>query len=144
MAIAYDSLLEIICLFAGVAEHKRTSTTLWIRLCMAEVRGSNPLLMPHELEVLDLGSHLSPSQGTGIPFSGYTRSLTIVPHLANYRRKRRALVMGNAENGRNKDVVLALLQPRVHSFVRLDLLCRKLESFCERTSSPASCSPKCC
>ena len=55
-----------------------------------------------------LRSHLSPSQGTGRPFSGYTRSLTIVPHLAGYRRKRRALVMGNAENGRNKDVVLAL------------------------------------
>jgi hypothetical protein len=30
-------------LFAGIPEHQRTTTTLCIRLCTAEVRGSNPL-----------------------------------------------------------------------------------------------------
>src|SRR3712207_450218 len=34
---------ERICLFAGISEHRRTPVALCIRLCTAEVRGSNPL-----------------------------------------------------------------------------------------------------
>src|SRR5215208_2700113 len=43
----HDNLLERICLFAGVFEQRRTTTTLWICLCTVQVRGSNPLGSTH-------------------------------------------------------------------------------------------------
>src|SRR3712207_2902556 len=38
----HDNLVEGICLFAGISERQRTTTTLWICLHTAEVAGSNP------------------------------------------------------------------------------------------------------
>jgi hypothetical protein len=41
-ANTHDNLLEIICLFAGVFEQRRTTVTVWICFHTAEVAGSNP------------------------------------------------------------------------------------------------------
>jgi hypothetical protein len=76
-----DNLLERICLFAGVFEQRRTTTTVWICLCTAEVRGSNPLGSTLKMWIF-AGKTLTRKKGRIKiqPFLTVTRSSQDVPH----------------------------------------------------------------